>query len=407
MLDARRLVELSTTLENEVAARTRELGRAEEALRKSELLAGLGRVASGVAHEINNPAAVLQYRLEYLRAVLEDLESVDHVDVPAEAHTSVDEGLRAVQSIARIVRQLLDVGRSERTSSARAGSSQLVAIVDGALGTLRASRPNVRVAVAVSSELAVQGDRDAIEQALLNVLTNACDAIGGKATAGTVRVSAVQTGDAIQVTVDDDGPGIAPELRERLFEPFATTKPVGQGTGLGLSLARGLLRSQGGDLVLVDSSSSGTAMALELRRAESSPGDGLIAKASTSRGVERRHELVYIVDDEEDLLEVLRLMIEPRFRVAVFDTVAGALDAARRERPDVVLCDMMMADGGAKTWLAQCSVIDPKLHERTIVLTGGPTTREAGVLVESHRDRTLFKPCDMRMLIEAVERTLA
>lgn len=407
VLDAKRLVQLSTTLESEVAARTRELGRAEEALRKSELLAGLGRMASGVAHEINNPAAVLQYRLEYLRSVLEELESVADVDIPAEAHTSVDEGLRAVQAIARTVRQLLDVGSSERAASVRAASCQLATIVDGALGTLRITRPNARVVVEVSPDLDVQGDRDAIEQALLNVLANACDAIQRTPASGTVRVAAARSGDSIRVTVEDDGPGIAPEVRARLFEPFVTTKPVGQGTGLGLSLARGLVRSQGGDLVLVASSSGGTTMALQLLRADSRGGAPERAQAPAKQKVDRRDELVYVVDDEEDLLEVFRLMIEPRFRVAVFQTVAGALEAARRERPDVVLCDVMMADGGAEAWLAECSGIDPTLRDRTIVLTGGPTTREAGVLVETHRDRTLYKPCEMRTLLEAVERVIA
>jgi signal transduction histidine kinase/CheY-like chemotaxis protein len=408
VVDAQRLVDFSATLESEVAARTRALGDAEEALRKSELLAGLGRMASGVAHEINNPAAVVQFRLEYLREIIADLEA-DGDEITPEARESVEESLRAVQSIARIVRQLLDVGRSERTPVIGAGTASLADIAKRAIATLETVKFSARVVCDIERELAVRGDRDAIEQALLNVLTNAFDAIQSKGGDGTIYLAAQPAGDVIRLIVRDEGPGIAPEIRDRLFEPFTTTKAVGQGTGLGLSLARGLLRSQGGDLLLVSSSASGTEMALELLRGELSDvseGVSAPAHAPPPRSLEPRDILVYVVDDDEDLLEALGLMLETRFRAAQFQTVASALEAARRNCPDVVVCDVMMPDGGAETWFAQCADIDPALPDRTVILTGGPTTREATALVDSHRDRTLVKPCDLRSLLEAVERVL-
>ncbi|WP_438040442.1 ATP-binding protein [Sorangium sp. So ce128] len=227
-----------------------DLKSAQERLVRSERLASVGRLAAGLAHEIGNPLAAI--------LGLQDLLLAGGL-TPAEERDFVERMKRETERIHKILRDLLDFARPAARGAAEAGD-------DGEAGHL----PSGSVAEAIGDVVslvtpqkafrAIELERDVapdvpavplahgqLVQVLLNLLLNAADAVprvGGRV---AVRASRGAGGGA-RIEVEDNGPGIAEEVRETLFEPFITTKEVGEGTGLGLAVCRGLVEAAGGTI---------------------------------------------------------------------------------------------------------------------------------------------------------------
>jgi len=216
----------------------------ERSIAQTEKLAAAGRIAAGVAHEIRNPLATIAGCAEALRARLAaPLGPQDRDEVSADAEVIEQEAYRC----ARILEGLLDFSRIRGASTRR--PCDLEAVARRAIFLLRHNPRLAKLRLAIEAEpdlASTQADEDQLVQALLALLLNAADAAAGRI---TIRVHAPDEHE-LAVSVEDDGPGVPSEIRERIFEPFFTTKPPGQGTGLGLSVAYGLVRSHGGRLLL-------------------------------------------------------------------------------------------------------------------------------------------------------------
>lgn len=216
----------------------------ERSIAQTETLAAAGRLAAGVAHEIRNPLATIAGCAEALRARLAGpLALHDRDEVSADAEVIEQEAYRC----ARILEGLLDFSRVRGGSVRR--PCDLEAVARRALFVLRHNPKLAKLQLTVEAEpdlLPTQADEDQLVQALLALLLNAADAAASRI---EVHVRAPEAHE-LAISVEDDGPGVPSELRERIFEPFFTTKPPGQGTGLGLSVAYGLVRSHGGRLRL-------------------------------------------------------------------------------------------------------------------------------------------------------------
>lgn len=241
-----------------------ELERRQETLVRSEKLASLGTLLSGVAHELNNPLSNISSSAQIL---IEDfLPSPSGRGAGGESNGS-DHHRQLIEDIdaetlraRRIVRTLLDYAGDREF---RRGRVPLGELVEETLRFLKSHRPSgVRVRVDIAPELAVSGDRPRLQQLLLNLILNAFDALGEygeliiSATASVVgrkgeafpaRAGQCRPGAAvIDLVLADTGPGIPPELLTRVFDPFFTTKPVGQGSGLGLFIAHEIIEEHGG-----------------------------------------------------------------------------------------------------------------------------------------------------------------
>ncbi len=244
-----------------------ELVSARESLFRSEQLATLGRLASGIAHEVGNPLGAITGYVELARGRLraEDPAAVRH-----RGTAEVDDFLARIGAeasrIDAIVRDLLDFARSAPPAL---GPVDVGAAVDAAvrLARVQARFRDVEVEIEVGEErVRVLADERRLSQVLLNLLLNAADATGGR---GRVRVSSrplPPDGGAarVEVQVADSGPGIAPEHLPRLFEPFFTTKAPGQGTGLGLAVCHGIVASFGGAISAANLPGGGAAFRLTL-----------------------------------------------------------------------------------------------------------------------------------------------
>jgi len=210
-------------------AMTASLKEHQARLVQSEKLAGIGRLAAGVAHEINNPLAVI---LGNARIVQRKAEGVLREDL----QVIEDEALRAKH----IVDGLLDLSRAAPLEVERL---DLRALCDDVVGRLRETGAVDAVEVAVTGRATVEGSAPRLRQVLLNLVKNAAEAAGPR---GRVEIAVESTPGGARVRVRDSGSGLDPAALSKLFEPFFTTKP--RGTGLGLAISQGIVRAHGGTL---------------------------------------------------------------------------------------------------------------------------------------------------------------
>jgi two-component system NtrC family sensor kinase len=215
---------------------------------EAEKLAGIGRVAAGVAHELNNPLQVILGYLSLNRGLPD---------------ARLQGQLEAIEDEARRCKQIVD-GMLELSRSAPcvACTVDLRALCDDVCGSLRLSAPPGACRLHVEGTGVAVVDRARLRQLVFNLVKNAVEASGP---AGHVRVSVRANARTAEVAIADSGPGLAPEARMRLFEPFFTTKP--SGTGLGLAVSRAIARTHGGDIEVANGSAGGAVFTLRLPRA--------------------------------------------------------------------------------------------------------------------------------------------
>jgi len=280
----KRVAERTAELAQEVAERNKaleELRRHQDKLIQADKMASLGTLVSGVAHEINNPNGLLLLDIPILKHVLKDAEDIleghyrDHGDfilggVPysemrAEIPAILDEMQEGAQRIKRIVNDLKDFARRDD-----AGEKELIDLNDVARKALRLVDATIRSATrrfevhyAVGLPR-IRGNAQRIEQVIVNLVLNACQALGGPEDGASLVTSYDAERHAAVLQVRDEGQGIAPEHLSQLMDPFFTTKRETGGTGLGLSVSSGIVKEHGGVLQFESQPGKGTTATLSL-----------------------------------------------------------------------------------------------------------------------------------------------
>ncbi|MBO6935783.1 MAG: hypothetical protein JJ863_12435 [Deltaproteobacteria bacterium] len=231
---------------------------AEARLLLAERLASLGRVAQGVAHELNTPLATIRTLAADMRVALETVDGEVAKDLNESATLIRDETRR----LGKITQALLAGGDLVRARID--GSVPLAAAVERSRAIVFAglrNGPQVETDDQLA-EVQVSADMDRLVQVLVNLLQNAVDALRDRD--GTIRISVALEDGAVALSVEDDGPGIPAAVRDRLFEPFATSKPPGEGTGLGLYTSYMLVQEMGGELTLGERDGGGARATVRL-----------------------------------------------------------------------------------------------------------------------------------------------
>jgi two-component system NtrC family sensor kinase len=242
----------------ELERRTRELREAQDQLIRSEKLASVGRLSAGIAHEIGNPLAAILGLVELLQ--LGGLSEAEH-----------GEFLRRIRSeterIHRIIRELLDYSRSTPGEVDARARADLVQVVEEAVKLVSPQKDlrGITLERRLADAAPVRGAAHELTQIVLNLLLNAADAVGGE---GSILIEVEQLKGQVRLSVTDSGPGIPEALRDKLFEPFVTSKPAGKGTGLGLAVCLSLVERLGGRIFAENSAHGGARFVVELRAAD-------------------------------------------------------------------------------------------------------------------------------------------
>jgi signal transduction histidine kinase len=393
--DARALANLRQRLESLVEERTRELSQAQDALHRAEKLAALGQFSTGVAHEVNNPLAVVSANLGYLDDSLED------GGLPPDARECIRESLTSVERITAIVRQLLDAGRLV-ASKVPLEPISLARCAREAVAMARARLPErVVVGLAVDEGLFALGKDGVVVQVLVNLVVNGAQAVPeGRRGHVSIRAERVPEG-RVRVIVQDDGSGMDDEVLRRVFEPFFSTKPAGVGTGLGLAVSRGLVAGLGGCLELDSVVGRGTCATFELAEVAAPTKRPKDASPTAPRGPRRR---LLLLDDEPAILRALTRVLDPYYAVLPAGSVQEALALADLRRPDVLLCDVVMPDGGGEALYCALREQFPDLATRVIFLTGGAAKEDVRDFLANQPQPIVQKPLDLAILAQVVER---
>lgn len=248
---------LTRDLEDQVAHRTAELEekslaliKAQEELLRSEKLAAIGSLAAGVAHEINNPAAIMRGNVEILL-----------MEIPpgAEGREEAEEILKQTERVSLITANLLAFAREQAIHPAPV---DIPSLIEEILAQVSHQAPlaGVRIERRLPTDLPpVMGDGERLRQVFTNIVLNAVQAMDGR---GELSLEGRNEGGFVTVTVRDSGCGIAPELREKIFNPFFTTKK--RGTGLGLSISYGIVKAHGGDISVESAEGRGSGFHIRL-----------------------------------------------------------------------------------------------------------------------------------------------
>lgn len=251
------LGDLTRDLENQVAHRTAELEvkslqliKAQEELLRSEKLAAIGSLAAGVAHEINNPAAIMRGNVEIL---------LMGIPPGAEGREEAEEILRQTERVSLITGNLLTFAREQAIHPAPVS---LVELIEEILAQVSHQAPltGVRIERRLPVDLPpVLGDGERLRQVFTNVVLNAVQAMDGQ---GELILEGKNEAGYVEISVRDSGCGIPPELREKIFNPFFTTKK--RGTGLGLSISYGIVKAHGGDISVESAEGQGSRFRIRL-----------------------------------------------------------------------------------------------------------------------------------------------
>jgi C4-dicarboxylate-specific signal transduction histidine kinase len=269
----RELAEINRSLDERVQEQTQQLLQAEASLIQSAKMTALGEMAGGIAHEINTPLGVISLASDQLNELIN--EEKPNLIAVKEMTKAIDD---TVQRISKIIQGLRNFSRD--------GSQDLLVpiplkeIIADTLGLCSEKIKNAQIQIDVgdiADELLISCQPSQLAQVFLNLINNACDAVRPLKDRW-LKISFTAKQDRVQISLIDSGPGIPLAIREKLFQPFFTTKGIGSGTGLGLSISKGIIKSHNGTLKL-NSESPNTRFDIELPIARSL--DTQVSKAAT------------------------------------------------------------------------------------------------------------------------------
>lgn len=410
--DVTEKVELANTLagfnkelEQRVAERTLELKRVNERLRQSQKLEVLGKLTGGIAHDFNNLLAVIQGNAELMQMMQSYQE-----DLLSEIKTATTRG-------ADLTKALLAYARKQPL---HAGPVDLRQVLNSTQNILqRTLGEDIKLSMSAAPDLWLANvDQGQIKDAVMNLALNARDAmIGG----GHLKIEMANiqmdhktspdqqmdlSGDFIELTVSDTGIGMSPEVASKATDPFFTTKPVGQGSGLGLSMVYGFSRQSGGNMTIESSPSAGTKIKLLLPRYVG------VARLPTDHAIKpdvpkSKGEHIVIVEDDPAVCRFLVRSLELLgYRIHNFPSARPALEFLKGSNTtDLLLTDVILPDGMSGPDLASC-IRKEKSDLKILFLSGYPERPTSGRHEFEAGTVLLNKPISFDELGSAVRRML-
>ena len=395
---------LAEELSTAVAAATDELRVQESKLRQVQKMEAVGQLTGGIAHDFNNMLAVVLGGLELARRSV----GVD----PTAAARHLDNATEGANRAAALTRRLLAFSREDSLKPEPIGAATLVAgmseLLDRTLGD----------EVTIVTEDRAQGwrvhaDRVQLENAILNLAVNARDAMNGRGTltiaTGTIllgkdAVGQCAAGEYVTIAVTDNGCGMTPEVVERVYEPFFTTKAVGHGTGLGLSQIFALVRQLDGEIAIRTAPDQGTTVTLYLPREDDAEATSdIVSIAPVVQPPVARLSVLVVEDDPRVMAAALGALEElGHVGIPCDDPFAAEALLDRHDGIDLILSDVLMPGQTGPEMIAQLSPRFP--HVAVLFVTGFAGDVDAAEFVDHD---VLRKPFTLSALERAVADAMA
>jgi signal transduction histidine kinase len=342
-----------------------QLAASQSALHQAQKMEAIGQLTGGVAHDFNNVLQIIGGNLQLLKLVGNLNDS---------AKARVDMALTGVERGAKLAAHLLAFARRQPLQSVVVDPGHLLRDMDDMMR--RVLGPSARVVTEIDPDLgSTMVDPNQLNNVLLNLAINARDAMGGS---GTLTIRAMNAGpdlpldmapgEYVMLEVADTGKGMPKEVLQRAFEPFFTTKPVGQGTGLGLSMAYGFVKQSGGEIVLTSEVGRGTSVRIYLPRSDAAPSPvEAVHSAQLTGGL----ETILVVEDEEHVREsTAGILSALGYDVIEAEHAAQAVEIIESGRHiDLVFTDVIMP--GPVSSLQLGEIIAERLPGTQILYTSG------------------------------------
>ena len=351
----------------------------------------IGELASGIAHDLANPLSAI---VGFGQLIATDPR------LPADLRSDAEALIRESERARGIVQNLLDFLRTRPPERHPTPIEPLVrSVLD--LQTYALSGP-ISAVVDVERDLPpVPLDRSAMQQALLNLTRNAIQAITENGGRGQLEIRVTADGDArlVRIVVADDGPGVPPAVRDRIFEPYVTSRAATGSSGMGLPISLAIATAHGGSLGYEPGSNGrGAVFVLAL------PMEAVVAAASPGPRASvqpRAAGRVLVLDDEPSLRRFAGKVLESDgFEVVIADDGRAAVGHVEATPFDAVLCDQRMAGMNGIDVYRAVVAIRPELAERFVIMSGDTTEPALASFAAEHKVRLLAKPFDVASLRE-------
>jgi signal transduction histidine kinase len=388
-----------------------ERKRMREQLLISERMASVGLLAAGVAHELNNPLAILVANLELAaeqltRMVQSEPPAAEAAAMPI-APTDVGQLIRDAQEAAErmrlIVRDLSGLSRSNDDD--KQGPVELTRVLESAMRmAANEVRHRAQLARSYGAVPLVKGSEAKLAQVFINLIVNAAHAIPeGRAASNEIRVVTYTDpqGRAV-VEVHDTGSGIPQAVLPRVFDAFFTTKGGGKGTGLGLAICHRIISGYGGEMSVESQVGRGTIFRTILPPAPAQAMQAVAAAAGSARAPGRRGR-VLVVDDEKMLGITIERILEDEHEVMSVTTAREAIDLLGKDASfDLVLCDLMMPEMTGMDLYRALAARAPALARKFVFMTGGAFTEDASRFLDQISSPSIEKPLKASRLRDLV-----
>jgi PAS domain S-box-containing protein len=367
---------------------------------QSEKLASIGQLVSGVAHELNNPlAAIMGY--SQLFSESEDISPKDRRAARKVFESSIrcKDIIQNLLSFAR-KREIEQIGLDVNEILERAIELREYNLKSHHIEVLRDYEDGLKP---------VAADPQQLQSVFLNLINNASDAMYESAGKGILRIASRMDDDKIMVEFIDNGPGIPSEFQDKVFDPFFTSKEVGQGTGLGLSISYGIIKEHGGELILDTAYDRGTRFTVKLPASEGGQEKKSQADRASREGALLAGPKVLVVDDEETILELSVDILENKgYDVDTALNGEVARDMIESNSYDLVIADIRMP--GALSGIDLFYWVKknvPGFEERIVFATGDLVADETQKFLSETKRPCLSKPFEMSEYLDTVRAAIA
>jgi len=381
------------TEQKKAEAERRELERKAQVANR---LASVGEMASGIAHEINNP----------LTSVVGFSELLMEKDLPEDLRKEVGIIHDGSNRVANIVKGLLTFARQQKPERTYTDINE---IIESTLTLKKYSlvTSNIGVSTSLDAELPwTMADRGQLQQVFVNIIVNAETEMKQAHGRGKLIIKTEQIDNTIRISFKDDGPGIAKENIGKVFDPFFTTREVGEGTGLGLSLSHGIITEHNGRIYAESETGRGAIFIIELPvvAEEEEKIETVDAAEEAGRALGAR---ILVVDDEPTILAFLKkVLVGEGYDVATASSGEEALGMIKNERYSLILCDIKLPGlSGAETY-EQIGKVAPSLQKRVMFITGDVIGAGTEAFLKKARSPYVTKPFDIAKLKEEVRRVI-